>query len=523
MANTLAPNEILQPDGRLISTNGRYVLLMQLDGNLVLYRAGGDAIWASGTDGHPMATLGMQSDGNAVIYHDGVAVWASATDGHRGAHLTVCDDGRLAVVDATPAMTVLYGPDPEPAPTPTLRPGRVRLEGRCQVDDQGTACWLGASLFWAVRGARAEPDRLRQNLRWLRERGVDFVRVLAETTDWPEHLRTDATWPDYITALRTTRDMCAEIGLRVQWTVFGGNALSIEQQNKCLTDVLTVCDEKPATVQYIEISNEDNGFKDSRGAERMRYYANLVRAHGYVTALTSAQHANNIYEGSVANLGTVHFQRQMNENGWRPVRQPWGYPGEYPGVPVASADGERIGPGTSVASDTDVLRLAMGPVYAWLCGMGSSVVHFGAGIYGYPMTHETAGFRPANVWEQEALEPTLASIIALRKLLPVDMPNWERARHGQSASPFDYKADSVGDGALKAKCGAVRAGSMFRGGRYVTVAIGVMRQFTMEPAHAQNWVMYDGLTGVEKRRGTGTLVVNEDSDGRAVVVVGEYR
>lgn len=51
-------------------------LIMQTDGNLVLYRSGGYPLWASGTRGTD--SLWMQTDGNAVIYNqNGSAVWNS--------------------------------------------------------------------------------------------------------------------------------------------------------------------------------------------------------------------------------------------------------------------------------------------------------------------------------------------------------------------------------------------------------------------------------------------------------------
>lgn len=52
-------------------------LLMQGDGNLVMYRQGGRTVdWSSGTYGNNGAWLVMQNDGNLVIYRQGgVAIW----------------------------------------------------------------------------------------------------------------------------------------------------------------------------------------------------------------------------------------------------------------------------------------------------------------------------------------------------------------------------------------------------------------------------------------------------------------
>ncbi len=55
----------------------------QADGNLVLYTPGGSSIWQSGTGGNWAAKLFVQDDGNLVIYRgDGVAIWSSNTGGH---------------------------------------------------------------------------------------------------------------------------------------------------------------------------------------------------------------------------------------------------------------------------------------------------------------------------------------------------------------------------------------------------------------------------------------------------------
>jgi hypothetical protein len=71
------------PSGRLIwqsGTSGAAKLAMQEDGNLVVYAAGDKPLWASGTNGNPLATLRFQQDGNIVIYSaTGKSLWATNT------------------------------------------------------------------------------------------------------------------------------------------------------------------------------------------------------------------------------------------------------------------------------------------------------------------------------------------------------------------------------------------------------------------------------------------------------------
>ena len=87
----------------IASCDGQHTLILQTDGNLVLYH-GGAATWASGTNGaaSPRRAV-MQGDGNFVVYSATGALWSSRTDGHGGARLLVQDDGNVVVyVGATP-------------------------------------------------------------------------------------------------------------------------------------------------------------------------------------------------------------------------------------------------------------------------------------------------------------------------------------------------------------------------------------------------------------------------------------
>ena len=53
---------------------------MQGDGNLVVDSPGPTALWDSATAGNPAARLLVQDDGNVVIYRtDGTAAWATNT------------------------------------------------------------------------------------------------------------------------------------------------------------------------------------------------------------------------------------------------------------------------------------------------------------------------------------------------------------------------------------------------------------------------------------------------------------
>jgi hypothetical protein len=118
------------------SCDGRFSLAMQTDGNLVLYRNGAGAIWASSTAGSDGYAAIMQGDGNFVLYgHHSNPLWASGTNGHGGATLAVQEDGNLVVyapggkpVWAT--MTVFPAPPPAPSGCGLVQPGEGLTAGQ---------------------------------------------------------------------------------------------------------------------------------------------------------------------------------------------------------------------------------------------------------------------------------------------------------------------------------------------------------------------------------------------------------
>ncbi|MFD5404910.1 D-alanyl-D-alanine carboxypeptidase family protein [Streptomyces griseorubiginosus] len=107
-AHALRGGQSLATGGRLQSPDGRYTLIMQTDGNLVLYPGSNPALWASGTAGHPGTVAQMQTDGNLVLYAPGhVPIWASSTAGHPGAYLELQNDGN-AVIYRDPGHVAIW-------------------------------------------------------------------------------------------------------------------------------------------------------------------------------------------------------------------------------------------------------------------------------------------------------------------------------------------------------------------------------------------------------------------------------
>ena len=135
----------------LYSPGGRYGLTMQGDGNLVEYK-GAVVVWASGTSVAGSRAV-VQSDGNVVVYNaSNQALWASDTGGQPGAYLRLRDTGQLTVESAT--GTHLWAAAAELASNSKLNAGqtlkspsgayRLTLQGDgnlVEYDAANTAVW----------------------------------------------------------------------------------------------------------------------------------------------------------------------------------------------------------------------------------------------------------------------------------------------------------------------------------------------------------------------------------------------
>lgn len=97
----------LMPMEYLRSPDYRYTLVMQNDGNLVLYSAKEHRpLWSSKTYNNLGAYAIVQNDGNLVVYtslHQ--AVWSSKTNGAGASTLKMQDDGNLVMYKANGAAT----------------------------------------------------------------------------------------------------------------------------------------------------------------------------------------------------------------------------------------------------------------------------------------------------------------------------------------------------------------------------------------------------------------------------------
>lgn len=102
MGATLKAPASLKAGQYLVSKDQRFQLLMQPDGNLVLYWGSPrKALWASGTDGKGATLATMQEDGNLVLYMpDGKPIWSSNTWKSGAVRATMQDDGNFVLYKA---------------------------------------------------------------------------------------------------------------------------------------------------------------------------------------------------------------------------------------------------------------------------------------------------------------------------------------------------------------------------------------------------------------------------------------
>ncbi|WP_089107897.1 hypothetical protein [Streptomyces hyaluromycini] len=102
----MQPGETLDAGQSISSPDGAFTFAYQADGNLVLYRnRDGAPLWASNTPGSSVGVCIMQNDGNLVIYDAGAQpIWATMTQ-DPGSRLVVQEDGNV----------VIYRPDNSPA------------------------------------------------------------------------------------------------------------------------------------------------------------------------------------------------------------------------------------------------------------------------------------------------------------------------------------------------------------------------------------------------------------------------
>ena len=162
----------------LASPNGQNRFYMQGDGNLVLRNVSSQkALWASGTDGRGAVKLVLQTDGNLVLYtSSGQPVWATNTVGKGSNALRVNDNGSLVLYAGSTVVWSANGSSslaanapangqlcssgtvvtPPPAPPPASCVYPKNQSGHI-LNASGCFSWSGKPVRYTSRGAAVFP------------------------------------------------------------------------------------------------------------------------------------------------------------------------------------------------------------------------------------------------------------------------------------------------------------------------------------------------------------------------------
>jgi NTE family protein len=125
--DNLVPGDRLFPGQSIVSTDNLFRLIYQFDGNLVFYRddtSPPTPLWASGPRG-PLGFVVMQRDGNLVMYDESLnPLWASNSS-KQDAHLKVSVDGTVSIYSGAETLwsvgaSAPLPPGPQPIRTLTV-------------------------------------------------------------------------------------------------------------------------------------------------------------------------------------------------------------------------------------------------------------------------------------------------------------------------------------------------------------------------------------------------------------------
>jgi hypothetical protein len=429
--------------------------------------------------------------------------------------------GRLQIHDLA-TDTVM----PEPVALQRLprgRTGLVRLEGRAFADDGGPYLAVGATLFWAHWGYLHDRAKLEHELEKLSGQ-VDYIRTFA-VCFWDERVVTadEVLAGDSVQAF--TDWVYERYRLRVEWTVFADGRGSADEHAAVIRRVGALLGDRGDKVQHYELTNEGpiTGWTSSELTRLAAQLRGLVPNAVATTAVDLTGEAVAAwYDGSQANLATVHLQRDVRGEGgmWRPIRQARDVPLVWRG---AWTSNEPIGPKSTVAEDDDPLRLVMSAAVAWLCNAAGYVYHTGAGQTA-GASYDVARGRETTLWDVPNIDATLAGLTAVRTILPPDLANWSLQNNNARAGadhPFvttPTLEQAQVDGRM------LRAFAAVNGPRFVVMPLVVREPLAFQAKQAMTFGVFDPLTAAKREHvelAAGETYMLQPTD--AAIFVGENR
>jgi hypothetical protein len=393
------------------------------------------------------------------------------------------------------------------AATPAPLSRAVRVVGHSFVDGRGPFLGLGVSYFSALWKFRNDRPRFESDMAFLSKQGFNYYRMFSmvgfnaawEGREIPPVSFTSKSgkrveaWADYDKQFRQMIDLAFDrYGMRTQITIFADAQLMPEKSarlahiDRLLREVVRGREEK---ILLIEVANEawQNGFPGEQGNDDLREFASFLNLRTDVPVAISSNHDRafkTVYAGSRADLATWHFSRDKGQDdGWKPVYDCWEF-GDMPGYPPVVSN-EPIGPGSSVSSENEPIKLVMAAAFAYTAKLPAYLFHSRAGVMGKVRFEEMAG---------------IDRFRHLRRLLPPDLPNWRRNNGKEPAAPFTALSDGQPNRywpeVEKATDGCVRNIGARKGDRFVCVPIGVRPAgLELEARENLRCKVYNPLTG----------------------------
>jgi hypothetical protein len=379
--------------------------------------------------------------------------------------------------------------------------GRIRLVGHAVADDRGEFPALGASLFWAAWGYKHDRPRLDAALKLLADHRFDYIRALGVVGRQPywSGREIDSRWPDYKDVIAGLTDYAYDrYGLRTEWTIFADADQvnpSADERLKLIDTFVAMSRRREHKIMHFEVANESwqNGFGGAEGIRQIRELTKrLTDATDIPVAISDSEGHEcrdhlALYKDAAADIQTEHFSRDVSGplRAWGPVIAPWSVR-ECAGLPTAVSNNEPVGPKSSVASESDPLRIIGGAIASYMAGVGLYVFHTDAGVWG-----RTA------ISDMPNAGTILDGFAAMKGYLPSDIANWRRHRHDSKESPFiPYAGKARGaiwpDGHDD---GAAEVLGSDKGDRFFVVPVGVVNGLTLEARRDMEFDVLHPLTG----------------------------
>ena len=399
------------------------------------------------------------------------------------------------------------------------RNGNVTVSGLSMSDSGGKFLALGATYMRGMQRCKYDRARFRRDCSYLASKGINYIRILTMVS-WdqmeiapvdiikgtPPDTWVREAWPDYWDQFRECVDIAYdEFGIRTEVTIFADGNMMTDKSARIshMQSVLNNLAGRQHKVMMLEVCNEawQNGFSGSQGIADLREFCTYLTTRTSIPVGISAPvdsmdpgSINELYGGTTADITTLHTDRDNGtfEGGWRPVRAPWFVAPLYTSLPIAPASSnEPLGPGSSVNTENDSIRLLASPTFAWMSKLPMYVFHSKPGT--------SSIYDDGNYVHFEDL-PGLGSFPHLLNILPSDLPDWTRNDGIEANAPFtaycNNQANKYWTDIPSATDGCHRNIGAKKGSQFVCLPMGI-RAGGVKLEAKQNllFTVYDMLTG----------------------------